>query len=488
MALTFAPNPRTDMKPPANTVPASRFRMPPAGVGGCLLVAVILAATAAVDAVEPPKAETKPDWAALEGLLLAGNYSEAAAMADGIVAAAKRKSWAPDFLARTTDGIRALVWRGLAESRLGDLDAAEATFTDAQRTFRDRDYQRLLALAERQATAAEAGQLILLELTWIELLNAKAAVILDRMRYANLARVDDGDVSAEATSRLKDDVEGWLDDLELLKKTASKAGAELATRLDARGSTVTASPRARALVGRFWPALIAGTTALELGKLPFAALPSKAADAPDPPAATPAVPAETNTRLADAMEQFQEAAAALDEAVTRSLPQGTVALKPDARIEAAVMEAELLVHRAFAEREDGDLRRAREDLDRVVELQREIAGLRKRPYQESHPDMFWPLLLMADIELAESRQLLAEGEAAKAREMDTAASKTLARAAAVSVPESHPLRGFLAKLTARLEGQRASVDETIPRSDQADKAARRLRGALDGTALPGLAF
>jgi hypothetical protein len=56
---------------------------------------------------EPPAVEKKPDWAALDALVTAGDYREAARVADEIAVTVKPKRRAPDFLPRSIEFIRA---------------------------------------------------------------------------------------------------------------------------------------------------------------------------------------------------------------------------------------------------------------------------------------------------------------------------------------------------------------------------------------------
>ena len=473
MTFQHASIPRTDPMPHGSRAAAI----------ACLMVGAIVGLAGGGWAVEPPDVGTKPDWQALEAVFNAGDYGQALAAAEAIAAMSKRKSWDRDYVPRTIDFLRARMWQGFADLRLGRLDAADAAFADAYRAYKDRDFQRLTSLEARQGGARVAAQLVALDLIGVELLNARTKVVLDRLRYTNVVRSDREGPSPEATAPTPEDVDRWLDDLRSLRRMTANSRDSAVQRFGKADAAAQVSPRSRALVGSFWPALIDGMTALELSRLPFVAPP--AGGGAQPPVA---MGSEQRTALLHkALEHFESAADALREAVAAANPQGG-ALKPDHRIEVALMEAELLGSRAIARMDAGDLALAREDASRAAALQREVATLRKVQRPDTHPDLLWPLLLTADLALSESHQRLADGHVDDAQALAAEASKTLSLATELAREESHPLRAYLANLTMRLERQSSSVEQTIPQSDEADTAARRLHRAIDGTALPGIAY
>lgn len=168
--------------------------LPPA-IGLVALAFSVAGSAPAADPVAPPP---KPDWAGLESRMVAGDYAAAVTAADAIVELVRPKPRAPDFLPRSIELTRALMRRGLANLRLGDLDAAEESFTEAYRIFKDKDFQRLVSLQARQATPAIAAKLLQLELDWLELLEIRTAMLAERLRHATLARsAGDGDISPE---------------------------------------------------------------------------------------------------------------------------------------------------------------------------------------------------------------------------------------------------------------------------------------------------
>jgi tetratricopeptide (TPR) repeat protein len=461
----------------------------------CLLVAAVGSLGGRSLAADPLPPDTKPDWAALEKLLTSGSYHEAATVAGDLAETVKAKRRAPDFLPRTIERVRALMRRGLALLRLGDVDAADEAFAEATRDYKDREFQRLLALEARNATAAVAAQMAMLEVNGVELVDFRSLAVLERMKAANRARRDSslretGPPAAVPTSLL-DDVSRWLGELKVLKRAGANARESLAERFEKGGPAVVASPYTRAVAGSFRPEMIAGIAARELAAMPAEILQAAAVrdwiDAGDQEADEDAASQIRARLLEDSLGHFDKAAAALEEGIRAASPTGATGLRGDARIEAALLEAEIMVNRGAVLQQRAELALAREGFRRAVQLQREVGELRRSPSPDVHPDMFWPLLLDAEATLEEARRLLAGGDHEASQATVREAATTLARAAALPVSPDHPLRGQLADLQRRLHQERTALGDLLPRSEAADAAARRLREAIDATALPGIA-
>lgn len=469
--------PRTSPPRPFVTLVVRRRLPRPTGSFPSLLGAACIAIGGlAASAVEPEPAAKKPDWAGLDALLRAGDYEKAAAAADELTSAEKPKPRDPDFGLRSGELARALMRRGLAELRLGRYDAADATLLESFRVLKNPDFTRVLAAEARRATPQVMGTLVGLDISLVELLDLRAAVILERLRAVGLDRPAAGDMSAEQEAELRERVGGWLDDLDGLEKSATRARKELAERMEKGGDAILASPHNRALVGRFRPAIGAGIRALALGRLPCG----------DPRSTTgdPAKPADgaARERFDEALRHFQDAATALDEAIAAAAPKGVGSMKPEARMEADLMRAEVLAWEGMALLETHEPTQARERFAKVMELQQEATVLRRIPKPEMHPDLFAPLLLTAEAMLDEARAELDAGDSARSRAGVLEASKILARADGLPFPREHPLRGRLASLQARATGDLSAVRATIPGADAADTAARRIRRAIDGAA------
>lgn len=444
-----------------------------------LACACVMLASVVCQAVEPAApAGKKPDWAGLESLLRAGDYERAATAADDIATALKPKRRDPDFVPQSISFFQALVRRGFAELRLGRLDAAAATFEQARRIPRDSEFRRLLAAETRGANARVAALLVPLDVDLVELLDLQMLVILERLRLANLQPATAAARSPEQEEAFRKQVGDWLDDLDALAKTAGEARKTLEERLDKAGPAVLASPRNRALVGRFPLSLVAGIRSLELSRLPHG----------DPRSATDAAPEATpgptgREWLAESRRQFADAAAALDEAITEAAPGGAAALKPDQTIEILLMRAELRIREGELLLAAGDPTASRQRFAQAVEFLEQLATLRKLQQPKSHPDLFRPLVLGADAMLAEARRDIEKGDPAQGRQTIVAASALLARAENLPVPEEHPLRPRLLALQALVGEDLAQAGARIPGADAADTAARRVRRTLDGAAV-----
>jgi hypothetical protein len=444
-------------------------------VVNALAIAWLVAAWSPATALEPnTPAPPKPDWAGLDGLLAEGDYTAAVAAADAIAAAVKPKRRDADFLPRSIELLRALMRRGFAELRLGRLDDAAETLAGAYRTFKDRDLQRLLSLEGRSTNARVLSMLVMVEINSVELLDLRMAVILERLRFLNLELETAGKPSAEREAEIRTQVGEWIRELEVLERNAREAREALAERLARGGESVLASPYNRSLAGKFRPALAAGIRALELGRLPLG--PPRSA------AGEPESVQEGDTGPAAAVRHFQEAAAALDEAIAAAAPKGIAGMKPEQRMEAALMRAELLVAEGAALLATGESARGRAQLAQAMTLRQEAAVLRKLRQPAAHPDLFWPMLLSAEVSLDDARQELAAGDAARARSIMLEADALLTRTDQLPLPPEHPLRARLAAVRSRLEATLAAIDAKIPSKDAADAAARRLRRVLDATA------
>lgn len=443
----------------------------------CLAAVASLAADPAPDA-----AVKKPDWTGLDALIVAGDYEQAAAAAAEIAETVRPKRRDNDFLPRSLDWIQALMRRGFAELRLGRLDAADEALEEAYRAFKDRDVQRLLSVQARAADARTREMLVRVDIGWVELLDLRMAVILERLRFASL-ELAGGPRAADREAALREQVGEWLDDFEVLARNAREARETLAGRIELGGTGVLASPHARAVAGRFRPALAAGIESLELSRLPFGD-PRTKADGSE--AATEALPARE--RLAESFAQFAAAATALDEAIAAAAPKGVATMKPDARIEAALLRESLLGAEAMALLEAGKPADCRARLAEVMALRREAATLRKLPRPDEHPDLFWPLLITADTIIQESRARLEAGDPAGSRAASLEAGKLLARADALAVPREHPLRQQLERVRGNLAATLTAVEARIPGSEAANAAASRLRRAIDATAAAGVDY
>jgi len=439
-----------------------------------LLAAWLAAAALGAAAAEPPP---KVDWATLDGLLAGGDYEKAATAADEIVTTVKPKRRDPDFLRRSVETLRALMRRGFAELRLGQLDAAAESFDEASKVLKDRDFQRLLNLEARNANARVMSSMVQLEIGRVEVLELRKAVIVERLRRLSLEAEGKPTATGEPAAEFQAQVGDWLDEYDMLERNAREAREALAEGINKGGDAVLASPHSRAVAGNFRPALLEGMKALQVGRLPG----GDPREAAGEPATSGNLPAgrggvEAATRF------LREAAAALDAAITAVAPQGFASLKTEPKIEAALMRVDLLTSEGEVLLAAGEPGRAREPLMQAIELRQEVAVLRKLARPATHADLFWPLLLLAEAMLDEARGGQAGGDPARSRGDIVAAGKILTRADELPVAADHPLRKRLAFLRSRLDQELRATDAKLPGKDAADVAARRVRRAIDRTA------
>jgi len=440
-----------------------------------------------VPAADPPAAPVKADFATLDALLAKGDYAEAVTAADTIAATVRPKPRADDFLDRSIELIKALMRRGVAELRLGRIAAAKASFTEAHRTFKDPDFRRLVVVATRQAGPRLPPAVVDLELTWLELLFLRETVVIETLKTEATRLTTEDAASPERDQEVRKRVEQCLDDLKGLRKAAVDARESFGERFTAASGLVPVSPYAWSLAGPFRETLLDGLAASEQSRLPVAVLPAdagKSGKKGSEPAAAAAGAGDGRTAMrAIAIERLEATAAALADVVAAVTPKAG-GLRPEVRADLAALEAELLTARAQVRIEAGEPAAARKDLDKVLELHREIGLLRKNPNPDMHPDLAQPLLLAADVRILESRRLLGEGAADMAKVEAEEAERKLERVTGLLEAPDHPLHARLAMLRQQLDGSLRSIKESIPRSDAIEAAARRMIRAIEAAPLP----
>jgi len=426
--------------------------------------AVWIEAAAVCGADAAAEAAKKTDFAGVDALLKAGDYEAAAAAAGGIAESVKPKPRDDDYLSRSIELIRALMRKGYAELRLGHADAADAAFADASRTFKDGEFKRLVVLATRQARTGVPPWLIDLELAGSELLSARRAVLLLRLgEQAAIPAAVAGDDAGGVAERRKQ-IADWLEDMDLLRTSAADARESFVKRFGAVAGVAATSPYAKSLVGPFRESLLDGLVALEKSRLP-------------------STTDEERSRLrTDATRRFEAAAATLEAVVLAVTPKAG-GMRPELRVEVALLEIELLTARARLLIESGDLALARKDVDKVVELRREVGVLQKNPAADSHPELYEPLLLAAEIGVAESRRLLEAGMVDEARAEMADVRKKIDQAERLTLPAEHAFRHRLAAAGEALVAQQGNVEALVPRTNAVDAAARRLLRGLGASAV-----
>lgn len=281
---------------------------------------------------EPGAASQKPDWVGLDSLIAAGEYEKAVSVAGGIATQLEPNRRDPDFVVRSIGFVRATMRRGLAELKLGRLDDAADSFEEAYRALKDSNFRRLVAIEARNPNAQVLNNVILLDLTMVELLELRMAVLVDRLRFLNLGIAPPGATLTDDETELRAVVATWLKDLAYLERSADESRKALGERFDQAGQAVLASPHYRSLVGSFRPSMLAAAKALEIGRLKVTPVGEDGENSsPDPGRA------DGEAALAEAKRCFQEASTALTEAIEAAAPKGDAAMKPAERIEAALL-------------------------------------------------------------------------------------------------------------------------------------------------------
>lgn len=460
-----------------------------------LLTAALTEPAQGVRAAEPPAAKSPapPDWAGIRKLLVGGDYPAAAAAADEIVVTVgDPKPRDPDFLPRMIARGQALLFRGFAERQVGDLAAAGKTVDAAFDTFRDRDFQRLIKLQARQGGAAFVPKILPLELAWLEVLHLKQTVLIEQLRVACAAsETTHTEAQAGNDAPSEDDVRALCAEFAKLDRLFDEAREGLSERLAKSGGSLASSPYNQALAGGFQATLADGLVSLELARLPFEVDRPRTGGVaqprnPDPAAVAGSQAAPHDQRrelLADAFARFAAANQILELAERAAAPK-TGGLRPDQKAEWQRLRGELLGSEALGRLESGEFQRARSAVDEAVALVEAAIQSAKTSVGLLHPDLTGPLLLAADVCLAQAEAGLG-ADAARARADVVAADRLIDRAVRLMEkhPEAfganHPLRRRQAAVAARLTRQQATLATALPRSDTADAAARRAIRAIE---------
>jgi tetratricopeptide (TPR) repeat protein len=447
-------------------------------------------------AAEPPAAGS-PDvaeWKEVRSLLLKGDYRGAAAAADQLLDRSKPKSKDPDFIPATVAHVQALLARGFAERQLGDLDAAEASLDEAIKKFRDQDFQRLLKLSIRQGGATILPKIVPLELTWLELIQLRSSLLIDRLESG-----EDGDAASPDAAAAREAIDGWLAELDRLAKLGADARIGLPERLAKAGGTLAGSPYNQALAAGFQATLTDGAVFLKLAHLPFFVERSgrprvrRSEDQTDSTALLPPTTEERTTLLTEASTQFAAASRILAAAEQVATPKSG-GLKPDQRAEAQRLRADLLGYEAAARLAAGDTSRASVASEEALALTESALTLQKNPAGTQHPDLVAPLLLAADVAVAQADSAFAENNVTQARTAMVTADRILDRAAQLlasrleAFPEAHPFRRREEEVRGRLRQLTARLAADLPRSDAADAAARRAIRSLEAMAPSSVSF
>ena len=491
-----------------------------------IITSVLAATSVAVSAIDVDLAIERE---LLARLLSEGHYRQAIVESERLEKAVKPRKKDAEYLGRAAATAEMLVYRGIMQTRMGDLDAAEESLQAAFRQLNDRDFQAHLALSQRRsgndakAVAAYASVLSL------ELTDAACQLLVDRLRRANeFYRAFAGAASddpAEA-ARMKA-ITGWIKRLDLLTGDTLNARAAIEKQLSGVPAEIASSSRFKALKSESRPRMYAAFRSLEVSKLPWtvseedgtqgddqspaegsmtetavqrqsaadrqrqrafvllnqasedldtaigaAPLPEKprSADKPSPAPAAQVFPHKTTGTLSAAAASKtggDETAAKASAAATAEQQQQ----------DAAILHAELLEGFAEAHFLDGNLAAARDSIDGVLVLRRQARG-------EQPPELARASILSAEIAMLEAEEARRgrEPRLARKKSEDAVAAIELAQQLLTSPtsefdPKS-PLHELLSHLLDEGKQSRKTSADAVAATDAADAAASRAMSAI----------
>ena len=463
-------------------------------------IALFIAVSACV-APRPAAAQTDVtvEQKLLSELLRDGKYSQALTELTRLDQVVRPKGRPPKGPQQTALAIRMLMDRTFVQREMGRLADAEKSLAEARRLFKSKDFQRAMAMA---------GDVQYWSFLYYALIDEEALILFDHMETARheraLAAAKQPAGSAAAFS--PDEVTAWVERFEQLGKVvhlAQKVRGGLAmgeAKADGPGGS---SPYVRAMFSPCQPRLMIGSLYLEASRLPFtlpadattetasAAATDEAGDAA-PGTKDAAVPRETPAeRKLSASRQLRRAIEYLELAVEDADTVCGSVVEPDAadsdvaaeslqsaRKEAAWIKARAREALAEALLLDGDPARARRTIEPAIAELRAI----ERP---GHPALARPLVLDAEISLAEMRASISAKDVAAAERQSRAAlealreARALLEAAETGIDPAAPIRGYVAMTVAQAEAQAKAAATMVASRDAADAAARRALRAIN---------
>lgn len=497
-----------------------------------IITSVLAAASVAVSAIDVDLAIERE---LLARLLSEGHYRQAIVESERVEKAVKPKKKDAEYLGRAAATAEMLVYRGIMQTRMGDLDAAEESLQAAFRQLNDRDFQAHLALSQRRsgnnakAVAAYASVLSL------ELTDAACQLLVDRLRRANefyrafagagAAAGAASDDPAEA-ARMKA-ITGWIKRLDQLTGNTLNARAVIEKQLSGVPAEIASSSRFKALKSESRPRMYAAFRSLEVSKLPWTVSDDDGTQGDDQPPAEGSMTETAVQRQSAADRQRQRAFVLLNQASedldaaigAAPLPEkprsaDKPSLAPAAQVfphkttgtlsaaavsktggdetaakasaaataeqqqqDAAILHAELLEGFAEAHFLDGNLAAARDSIDGVLVLRRQARG-------EEHPELARASILSAEIAMLEAEEARRgrEPRLARKKSEDAVAAIELAQQLLTSPtsefdPKS-PLHELLSHLLDEGKQSRKTSADAVAATDAADAAASRAMSAI----------
>ena len=451
-----------------------------------LLAALLAAVAAGGDADQATEAPVDPA-AKLVTMFLAGPSRPALAASEPLEKSLKPRGRDPQLIPRTKLWVDLLAFRGLIERRMGNLESAAAKYEAGFKALTDKDLRRLITVALR-GDEKVIGLLVPLELTNVEVLDARVDVLLDSLATFDLKEVA---ANPEETAKILAAARRAAD-------LAREGRAGLDERMGSADDSVQQSPYSLMLASKSRSLRAEARLALAesrlAGLMPKPASPDKPSASPDkaPPSPDKAPPSPDR-----AVAGFGEALVAAEAAMAPALPEpvegATVPPQAPAESErgdvspaireAGLVRADLLAWRALAQRASKALGLARTDLAAALAWRRAVQG-------SNHPDLVEPLIWTADLALAEARLAVkARNIAEDSTRFDAAtaalqeAQELLATHREQFVAES-PLEEQLKSLLATVGKERQRAEELAGNANAVDAAAARVLRLLD--ALPGV--
>ena len=444
--------------------------------------------------------------------------------------------------------IELLIYRGTIERRMGSLDDADRTLTEAFKQFTDPAFQQFIIWSTPAQDPARNAYVKMVEMSYLNLLDNGTEVTLEKIRKANQrrqvkstqpasAQTTDETATAEADDseqvEQREQIEQWfrkVDDLvrrsqaarsSLLSKVSDKEKAK--AKVDDEDAAVENSggdsPQTLMMMSMSRPYRYFGMRYLEASKLPWtlpfdsdAVAPEEPAPGRKPATEAPSEPIEESAdeRLRQAASQRLRAAAYLqrstDIAETAMAPAlGGMTAK---RVQAATEDdpepataAPLTPALVAANQEAARIRAERlvpmaevalleGDLAKARSLvDKALTGLREAE-PPGYPELARPLIISAEVAFAESRQSLAAGDHVAAHEQATLAVESLHEAQKILTSKNSefdpaaPIHLVLAEQLALARSFERSSSQTAAATTAADAAARRALAALKAPPKP----
>ena len=495
---------------------------------------VLLASTILIGSTAHGQFDLGVEQTLLMDLLRDGKYKQALSEARRIEKVVKppKKNAVPGPATRVY--IDLLIYRGTIERRMGSLDEADKTLTEAFKQLSDPGFQYFVNASMPRSERERDAYFLSVELPYLQLIDNGTEVLLERIRNAHERRqvrqskqastATPAAAGGEATAADAEDddtdergkIVGWFRQLDQLIRLSQATRSSLRGRFSEeqrRGQedAMGRSPQVRMMMSQTRPNRYVGMRYLEASLLPwtlsFDTDAAAAEDEPQRPGRRPAndtsqeptdeTPAErqrqaTSQRLR--ATAYLEKAEALAEAAMKpafeSLSQDRapaaengldeLAASPElvnAEKEAARIRAEILVPLARVALLSGTLDKARDLIDRAV------AALQESEVPD-HPELARPLIISAEVAFAESRRSLAAQDAITAHDKARLASdalhdaQRLLKSAESEFDPAAPLHLVLANQLAMVESFEKSSSQTAAANSAADAAARRALAAL----------